>query len=525
MPGKTYPSTPDHTRTTMPPGVPYIIGNELAERFSFYGMKGILTVFMTKHLLDSAGGADYMSDAEAKQWYHLFTAAAYFFPMIGAIISDVLWGKYRTILFISLMYCIGHACLALMDLGPVTGMWDMAPLLLIGLALIAMGAGGIKPCVSAHVGDQFGHGNKRLLTQVFNWFYFSINFGAAASTLLTPILLAKVGPWAAFGLPGVLMAIATFVFWLGRKKFIHVPPAGWKRFKEESFSPDGLRALACLAPLFLIFVPVFWSMFDQTGSAWVLQAQQMDLQFLGVTWLESQVQAVNPLLILILIPTFTYVVYPMLGFLFEPTPLRKIGIGLALTAAAFAISAWIEIQIQAGAASVGASVWAALNEAGVAGSGSLDAALKAAHAAGWDASRLAPLMEPMPNIGWQFAAYIVLTSAEILVSIVCLEFAYTQAPPRMKSFIMGVYFLGVSLGNLVTAGVNWFITIPAKKDAITGEIIQAASSKLGPVEYYWFFTGLMAVTVVAYLVFAQFLYRGRTYIQGDPAGGQPASAP
>lgn len=509
-----YRHEPDPTMKRMPPGIPFIIGNELAERFSFYGMKGILTVFMTKHLLDAAGEPAYMSEEQAKTWYHLFTAAAYFFPILGAILSDVIWGKYRTILFISLMYCVGHGCLALMDVGPATGLWDMRPFLMAGLLLIAIGAGGIKPCVSAHVGDQFGTGNKHLLTQVFNWFYFSINLGAATSTLLTPVLLARVGPWAAFGLPGVLMAAATFIFWLGRKRFIHVPPAGWSFFKE-TFSRDGLRAVGWLAPLFLVFVPVFWAIFDQTGSAWVLQAQKMNREFAGVIWYESQIQAVNPILILTLIPVFTYVVYPFMGKFFKPTPLRKIGIGLFMTAAAFAISAWIEIRIQAGNEAAATALWAALNQAGIAGSGSFTAALSAAHQADWTPRELQPYLANMPSIGWQFLAYVVLTSAEIMVSIVCLEFAYTQAPRRMKSFIMGIYFLGVSLGNLVTAIVNKVIEIPAQVDPTTGEVIREAGSKLGPVEYYWFFTALMLVTSVVYVFFAKFLYKGKTYIQGE----------
>ena len=85
--------------------------------------------------------------------------------------------------------------------------------------------------------------------------------------LITPVLLEKVGPWAAFGLPGVLMGVATLIFWMGRRKFVHVPPAGLQRFKEETFSPDGMRAVLNLAPVFLIFIPMFWAIFDQTGSA------------------------------------------------------------------------------------------------------------------------------------------------------------------------------------------------------------------------------------------------------------------
>ncbi|MEE2751784.1 MAG: MFS transporter, partial [Myxococcota bacterium] len=195
MADKQYLSAPVSS-TEMPKGIPYIVTNEAAERFSFYGMKGILIIFMTKYLMDSGGNADFMSDDEAKGYYHLFTSAVYFTPLLGAIIADAFLGKYKTILMLSLVYCAGHLALALDE----TRMG-----LAIGLALISLGSGGIKPCVSAHVGDQFGKSNSHLLEKVFGWFYFSINLGAFASTLLTPWLLAKYGPHVAFGVPGILM--------------------------------------------------------------------------------------------------------------------------------------------------------------------------------------------------------------------------------------------------------------------------------------------------------------------------------
>ena len=463
---QTYRNTPDPHETGMPGGVPYIVGNEAAERFSFYGMKGILTVFMTQYLLDAQGNSAFMNDEDAKVWYHLFTGAAYFTPIIGAVIADVFFGKYLTILSLSLMYCLGHGCLAVMDIAPTHLGMDMKPWLIAGMFFIALGAGAIKPCVSAHVGDQFGTGNKHLLTQVFNWFYFSINLGAVSSIYLTPILLKEYGPAWAFGLPGILMAIATFVFWLGRHQFIHIPASGREKFLAETFSKDGKKALLSLSPLFVIFVPMFWAIFDQTGGAWVLQATNMDPNFLGTTWLPAQVQFVNPALILIGIPVFTYVIYPFMGKFFEPTPLRKIGIGFVLTALSFVISAWIETRIQSG---------------------------------------------QTPSIGWQFLAYLVLTSGEIMVSIVCLEFAYTQSPPKMKSFIMGVYFLGVSIGNFFTSGVNKFMDMTKDADGV---------SPLSGANYYWFFAGLMIVTTIFYVIFAKFLYKGQTYIQGEDSAEQ-----
>jgi POT family proton-dependent oligopeptide transporter len=468
-----YRTVPDPNLTTMPKGIPYIIGNELAERFSFYGMKGILTVFMTHHLLNAAGQPDFMSDERAKTVYHTFTAAAYFFPLIGSFIADVFLGKYATILFLSLLYCVGHACLAMMDAGPFTGM-SMKPWLYAGLIFIAMGAGAIKPCVSAHVGDQFGKGNQHRLSRMFSWFYFSINVGAATSTLLTPIFLNEIGPWLAFGTPGVLMAIATFVFWLGRHKFIHVPPSGFARFKEETFSPEGKRALLHLSPIFIIFIPMFWALFDQTGSAWVLQAEHMDRHFLGIKWLQSQIQAANPLLILILIPVFNYGVYPVVDKVWKMTPLRKMSVGMFATVIAFSLSSWIQMRIDGGAT---------------------------------------------PSIAWQLLAYVLITAAEVMVSITSLEFAYTQAPKRMKSFLMGIYFLGVSLGNAFTAVINKIIEIPAVTEIVNGEevVVKEASSRLEGADYYWFFTGLMLVVAIAFIFMAK-KYKGQTYIQGQEGG-------
>jgi POT family proton-dependent oligopeptide transporter len=92
--------------------------------------------------------------------------------------------------------------------------------------------------------------------------------------LATPWLMENHGASVAFAMPGVLMLIATLVFWSGRYRFVHIPPAGMG-FVREVFSGDGLRTLGRLS-LIYVFVAVFWALFDQTGSAWVLQAQNMD---------------------------------------------------------------------------------------------------------------------------------------------------------------------------------------------------------------------------------------------------------
>jgi len=165
-----YATTPPRI-STMPPGVPYIVGNEAAERFSYYGMNSILTIFMTKYLLDKMGHLSVMSPTNAEAWYHTFVSALYFLPIFGAILADAVFGKFWVVFWISIVYCLGHLTLALIG-SPVAHAIEPRYLLAIGLLLIAIGAGGIKPCVSTNVGDQFGETNRHLLTRVFNWFYF-----------------------------------------------------------------------------------------------------------------------------------------------------------------------------------------------------------------------------------------------------------------------------------------------------------------------------------------------------------------
>jgi POT family proton-dependent oligopeptide transporter len=436
--------------TTMPPGVPYIVGNEAAERFSYYGMRSILLVFMTQYLMGLDGKPHVMRDEDARGWLHLFFASVYFCPLIGAVIADVFWGKYKTVIYLSVVYCCGHIALALNDtrIG-----------LAIGLGLIAIGSGGIKPCVSSNVGDQFGKDNRHLLTRVYNWFYFSINLGSVVAMLLIPWLLDRLGPkWGphiAFGTPGLLMLIATWLFWLGRNKFVHVPPSGLAAVRKV-FSLENLKALAGLLPIY-VFISIWWSLYDQCSSSWVDQAQKMDRHLLGHEWLASQFQAANPFLVLIYIPLFTYVIYPTASKWVPLTPLRKMSVGFFFAVASFAVPAWVQTRIDAGLT---------------------------------------------PTIWWQMLAYGFLMASEVLIYATGLEFSYVQAPKGMKSVIMAFFLATNSAGNLFTSAVNFFIANPDGKP------------KLSAVNYYLFFTGLMFVAAVVFIFVAQG-YRGRTYLQGE----------
>jgi POT family proton-dependent oligopeptide transporter len=433
----------------MPPGIPYIVGNEAAERFCFYGLRAILVIYMTQYLRDRAGALAPMNENDANKWYHLFVASNYFFPTMGAILADAFWGKYRTVFWLSLVYCVG--CVALAGDNTRLGLF-------LGLGLIALGAGGIKPCVSSNVGDQFGASNRHLVSRAFGWFYFAVNFGSFFSISITPVLLDKFGPRIAFGVPALLMLLATVVFWSGRYKFVHIRPRGLDIFMKETFTRDSFAALGRLAILFA-FVAVFWSLWDQSGGEWVLQAEKMERHMFGFELLSSQLQAVNAIMILAFIPLFQYVLYPAMNSLWKLTPLRKIGLGIFTIGVSFLISAWIEMKLQSGV---------------------------------------------KLNIGWQLPAYALLSAGEVMASITALEFAYTQAPKHLKAVVQALYLLSISAGNLFTALVHVFIANPD------------GTVKLQGPAYYEFFAVLSMVAAIIF-AFVAIRYKEVNYLQDEAA--------
>jgi POT family proton-dependent oligopeptide transporter len=221
MEGTSTVATPAKSR--FPNAVPFIIGNEAAERFSFYGMRSILTLFLVKQFFNPKGidALSQQADAHANKLNHLFVMVAYALPFVGGMIADWFTGKYRLILYISMVYCLGHLLLSMFD-NSLSGFE-------FGMLVVAIGAGGIKSCVSANVGDQFDASNQDLLSKVYGWFYFSINAGSMLATIAIPTIYKYYGPKWAFGVPGILMALATLIFFLGRKRYVKVPPQGINR--------------------------------------------------------------------------------------------------------------------------------------------------------------------------------------------------------------------------------------------------------------------------------------------------------
>nr|WP_294790095.1 POT family MFS transporter [uncultured Mucilaginibacter sp.] len=466
-----------------PRSIPFIIGNEAAERFSFYGMRSILATFLVAQFFNPTLNPALQTVAEAKanESTHFFVTLAYTLPFVGGLVADWFTGKYKIILYISMVYCVGHLFLALFD--------DNLNLFTVGLLLIAIGAGGIKSCVSANVGDQFDKTNESLMSKVYGWFYFSINAGSVISTVLIPWVYDVYGAKWAFGIPGLLMALATIIFFSGRKQYRRVPPSGinrnnfvfisvyallntGKKKKGESlldvaksnFDPEkveGVKAVYRVLAVF-IFAPIFWAMWDQNLSEWVLQAAKLDrhinLGFTEFTVLPGQVQTANPVFLLSFIPLFTYFVYPFFDKIgLKTTPLRRIGTGLALTALSFVIIAMIQERVDAGG---------------------------------------------HPSVWWQIFAYVILSAAEVLVSITGLEYAYTQAPKSMKSTMTALWLLTVAAGNLFVALINGNIS----KGGFFAQFVGA--------DFYWMFVVLCCIFLVVYLFVSPRL-KERNYIT-DP---------
>jgi POT family proton-dependent oligopeptide transporter len=508
-------------RGRFPRQIPYIIGNEACERFSFYGMRNILVEFLAKSAI-LAAVAETERGAAAKEVFHIFVMGVYFFPLLGGWLADRFLGKYKTIFWLSLVYCAGNLALALF-VDDKIGFY-------VGLALISLGSGGIKPCVSAFVGEQFDQSNKHLAKIVFDAFYWIINFGSFFASWLIPLLLGSFGPRVAFGVPGVLMLVATFVFWLGRDKYVVEPPrphdphsfvrvvgtalraggtmgtalvalgalvgvafAGlalvdfWRlvvvdaepilgvvqdlclalvlflgfagvgafveieraRGKHPDEDVDGVKAVLRVLVLF-IPVTAFWSLFDQKASTWVLQGGAMELP--GFMQKASQMQSLNPLLVMILIPFNNAVLYPLLNAVgLKVTPLRKMTAGLVLAAAAWILIGLIQVEIDHGA---------------------------------------------KLSILWQVLPYAVLTLGEVLVSATGLEFAYSQAPLKMKGVLMSFWSLAVTVGGLWVLLVNSTV----KSESVTRAI---ESTGFGVVAFQmFFFAGFALVAALAFGAYA-----------------------
>uniref|UniRef100_A0A8C8BRV1 Solute carrier family 15 member 2 n=1 Tax=Oncorhynchus tshawytscha TaxID=74940 RepID=A0A8C8BRV1_ONCTS len=350
--------------TNYPVCISFIVVNEFCERFSYYGMKAVLTLYFINYL--------HWNQNLSTAVYHAFSSLCYFTPILGALIADSWLGKFKTIVYLSVVYVLGHV---VKSVGAIPSVGDSTihiALSMMGLILIAFGTGGIKPCVAAFGGDQFDEEHTNERRKFFSIFYMSINAGSLLSTVITPILRGNVQCFGgdcyalAFGVPAILMVIALVVFISGSGMYKKSPPEGnvlldvcrclglaiknrwmsskydskrkhWLDWAEEKYPKRLIHEIKMVLRVLVLFIPLpmFWALFDQQGSRWTLQATRMNMAFM-----------LNALLILMFVPIFDVVVYPLIGLCrINLTPLKKMAVGMIFAALAFGAATLVEVNV------------------------------------------------------------------------------------------------------------------------------------------------------------------------------------
>ena len=507
-----------------PPQTKYIVGNEACERFSFYGMKSILVLYMVNALA--------MSESEAMEVAHLFNALIYILPLLGAWIADRFLGRYHTILYVSLFYCLGHGVLATADLTDSLEIKRM--ILMSGLFIIALGAGGIKPCVSAFIGDQVGGFDSKTMTRVYAAFYWSINFGSFFSFLVIPWVHKNWGYSWAFAIPGIFMALATLVFWSGRKQYLHKAPAqpeflpallcrifrgakeACQRYGGEAVSKATTTAIRIATFIVLAPIVVGLAVWVQDGARTIAQLSGAGDTAAGFCGLGALLLYVAALLTAALKAAATFRMQNFFGttgsMLFESREITKKFYGTeqlkearnmlrVLTVFLLIIPFWslydqtstswilqgrnmeqINFTLFGIQFFFGAEEMQSINPAFVMTLVPIVTLLVYPYIGKWSqplrrmgagivlaggSYALVAWLQTRLDSGeqlsilWQILPYFVITVAEILVSTTGLEYAYTAAGDKLKSIVSSFWFLTSTMGNFLVIYLTSIVSDPA----------------------------------------------------------------
>ncbi len=405
-----------------PRGLSFLFATEMWERFSYYGMRALLVLYMVRYLLlpehaDTVIGLAALRRALeamsgplgtqpfASQIYGLYTGLVYFTPMIGGIIADRVLGQHRTIIIGATLMAIGHFMMA------------FEPLFLLALLTLIVGNGAFKPNMSAQVGGLYAHGDPRR-DRAYSIFYVGINLGAFFSPLVCGTLGQEVGWHYGFAAAGVGMTLA-LVIYLFALRSRSLPPDELHKVKvpnEEKLPLTRAEWQSVLA-LIVLFVPVtlFWAAYEQQGNTIALWADDhtdrtIDLLVwhgeIPTTWF----QAFNPFMIFAFTPFVISLWARRAERGTEPSTVGKMAFGCFLCAASYLIMA-----------------------------------LAAWFAAGDEANWL-----------WLFVYFIVITIGELYLSPIGLSLVSKVAPLRMVSMLMGVWLATSFLGNFLAGWLGSF---------------------------------------------------------------------
>jgi POT family proton-dependent oligopeptide transporter len=377
--------------TGHPRGLWFFFWGEFAERCSYYGMRAILLRYMAEQLG--------FGDEVASVGMSYFVAACYLLPLVGGYVADNFFGKYWTIVGFSIPYILGHVVLGV----------ESTPFLIIALALLAMGSGVIKPNISTLMGltyDQQRPGQEKLRSDAFAIFYGAINVGAAISSFAMPWIRSRYNYQIAFLFPAALMVVSFIVFAAGKRFYGIEPP---KARKTEVERREQWVVLRRILGLFIV-VTFFWTIFDQAESTWTLFARDhLNLDVFGFTIDSDQIQGLNPVLIILLLPPITLLWHYLARKGIRLRATDKMAVGFVLT------------MITMGVFTVAGFYTAGGQKV---------------------------------SILWEVGAYILITCAEVCISVVGLELAFAAAPTSMKSFVTACWLVTVFFGNILNAQVT-----------------------------------------------------------------------
>lgn len=406
-----------------PRGLSTLFFTEMWERFSYYGMRGFLILYAVAPLANGGLGFDVAHGASIYKWY---TSSVWLTPIIGGIVADRLLGQYRSVLLGGTIIAIGHFTLAFKAL----------PSFYLGLTLIALGTGLLKPNISTIVGSLYEPGDAKR-DAGFSVFYMGINLGAFGGIMGAGWLAQKIDWHIGFAAAGVGMTLGLIQYVLGRKRLQpaldrlaaqreHAAPSteqrgGLKGMLHElrTLTSEERKRIGVVFILF-VFASIFWGAYEQAGSTLNLFADQYtNLNVFGYEIPSSWLQAVQPIMVILLAPVLAWL-WIRLGPR-EPSSPTKFAIGLLAAGLAFLL------LVPAGA-----------------------------HAQSATGIRVSPL--------WLVGAYIIEEVGELCVSPVGLSAVTKLAPVRFVSLMMGVFFLSNWLGNFLagsTAGL--FASMPLSR--------------------------------------------------------------
>jgi proton-dependent oligopeptide transporter, POT family len=400
-----------------PRGLSTLFFTEMWERFSYYGMRGFLILYAVAPLANGGLGFDDRHGASIYKWY---TSSVWLTPIIGGLIADRLLGQFRSVFLGGVIIALGHFSLAFKSL----------PSFYLGLCLIVIGTGLLKPNISTMVGSLYEPGDARR-DAGFSIFYMGINIGAFGGIMGAGWLAQKVDWHIGFAAAGVGMTFGLIQYVLGRKRLQpaldrlaaqrsraaageETHPATKGLWQELGNLTSGERKRIAVVFILFVFASLFWGAYEQAGSTLNLFADRYtDLDVFGYQIPSSWLQAVQPILVITLAPVLAWL-WVRLGSR-EPSSPSKFALGLLAAGLAFLL------LVPAGA-----------------------------HAQSAPGIRVSPL--------WLVGAYFIEELGELCISPVGLSAVTKLAPVRIVSLMMGVFFLSNWLGNLLAGWTAGFFS-------------------------------------------------------------------